>query len=86
MDKNEFEAMMRKIADALPDKGSPEVLSLIFANIVMIYEVENEWPSMMMATTKILADAMAEAIEDGEASATEDANAFLKNIMENHND
>jgi len=86
MDKDEFLIAMNHVAEALPDQASPAVASLIIANLILLYEQQKEWPHMMMAVTTILADAMAEEKAEGEAAATEDANAFLKNIMENHND
>jgi len=85
MDKDEFLTAMNRVAEALPDQSSPEMTSLFIANIILIYEQEKEWPHMMMAVTTILADAMVEEKAEGEAAATEDAKAFLKNIMENHN-
>ena len=40
MDKDEFLTAMNRVAEALPDKSSPEVTALFIANIILIYEQE----------------------------------------------
>ena len=86
MGEDEFLVTMQRVADALPDRTSPEVTALIIANMIMVYEQQQECPHIMALATTILADAIAEDRKDEETAATKDADVFLKKIMENHND
>ena len=87
MDKDEFCKLMKKVMDAMPSNTSKEIMSLIIANMLMQYEIENEWPVVMTQVTHILSEAMAEARAEAEAEdvATAAADAFLKNVLETHN-
>lgn len=95
MDKDEFCKLMKKVMDAMPSKTNKEIMSLIIANMLMQYEIENEWPIVMTQVTHILSEAMTEARAEAEAEdefarsidedvATAAADAFLKNILETH--
>jgi len=105
MDKNMSNAEIIKIigevVDASPSKASPELLATIIANLVITYQYEGQWPSLMMLITTILADAMKENLVDetrrevlGEVTgaleeitgATADADKWLAKIMEKKND
>ena len=46
MDKAEFIEVMRRVEEAVPDKASPEILSLIIANLVLLFEQHAEWPQV----------------------------------------
>lgn len=87
MDKDEFCKLMKKVMDAMPSKTNKEIMSLIIANMLMQYEIEDEWPIVMTQVTHILSEAMAEARAEAEAEdvATAAADAFLKNVLETHN-
>jgi|TARA_R110000824_G_scaffold48871_2_gene137608 hypothetical protein len=84
MGKDEFTTMMQQVADTVPSQASAEIVSLIIANLILLYDQQGEWPKMMLTTTRILAEAMAEEEAENETAATEDAKTFLKNIMEDH--
>ena len=84
MGKDEFATMMQQVADTVPSQASAEIVSLIIANLILLYDQQGEWPKMMLMTTRILAEAMAEEEAENETAATEDAKTFLKNIMEDH--
>ena len=84
MGKDEFTTMMQQVADTVPSQASAEIVSLIIANLILLYDQQGEWPKMMLTTTRILAEAMAEEEAENEPAATEDAKTFLKNIMEDH--
>jgi len=95
MDKDEFCKLMQSVMDAMPSKTNKEIMSLIIANMLMQYEIESEWPTVIAQVTHILSEAMVETqaaaeyakiIEDNDESvATAAADAFLKNVLENHN-
>ena len=84
MGKDEFTTMMQQVADTVPSQASAEIVSLIIANLILLYDQQGEWPKMRLTTTRILAEAMAEEEAENETAATEDAKTFLKNIMEDH--
>ena len=67
MDKDEFCKLMKKVMDAMPSKTNKEIMSLIIANMLMQYEIENEWPIVMTQVTHILSEAMTEARAEEEA-------------------
>ena len=85
MDKDEFCKLMQSVMDAMPSKTNKEIMSLIIANMLMQYEIEDEWPTVIAQVTHILSEAMAEAQAEAEDVATAAADAFLKNVLENHN-
>ena len=86
MDKDEFCKLMQSVMDAMPSKTNKEIMSLIIANMLMQYEIEDEWPTVIAQVTHVLSEAMAEtqAEKADEDAATADADAFLKNILETH--
>ena len=85
MDKEEFEVAMHRIAEAAPKEASPEVMSLIVANLVLLFEQQQQWPSIMMAVTAVLSEAIKEdreeATEKDEDVALRDANNFMAAII-----
>jgi len=86
MDKEEFEVAMYRIAEAAPKEASPEVMSLIVANLVLLFEQQQQWPSIMMAVTAVLSEAIKEdreeATEKDEDVALRDANNFMAAIIQ----
>ena len=86
MDKKEFEVVMERIAKAAPDQASPEVMSLIVANLVLLFEQQEQWPSIMVAVTAVLSEAIKEdrerAEDRGEDIALRDANDFMDAIIQ----
>ena len=86
MDKKEFEVAMHRIAEAAPKEASPEVMSLIVANLVLLFEQQEQWPSIMMAVTAVLSEAIKEdrerAEDKGEDIALRDANNFMAAIIQ----
>tara|TARA_R110000868_G_scaffold157706_1_gene385111 strand:- start:215 stop:490 length:276 start_codon:yes stop_codon:yes gene_type:complete len=86
MDKKEFEVAMHRIAEAAPKEASPEVMSLIVANLVLLFEQQQQWPSIMMAVTAVLSEAIKEdreeATEKDEDVALRDANNFMAAIIQ----
>jgi hypothetical protein len=86
MDKEEFEVAMHRIAEAAPKEASPEVMSLIVANLVLLFEQQQQWPSIMMAVTAVLSEAIKEdreeATEKDEDVALRDANNFMAAIVQ----
>ena len=86
MDKKEFEVAMHRIAEAAPKEASPEVMSLIVANLVLLFEQQQQWPSIMMAVTAVLSEAIKEdreeAAEKDEDVALRDANNFMAAIIQ----
>ena len=86
MDKEEFEVAMHRIAEAAPKEASPEVMSLIVANLVLLFEQQQQWPSIMMAVTAVLSEAIKEdreeATEKDEDVALRDANNFMAAIIQ----
>jgi hypothetical protein len=96
MDKDEFCKLMQSVMDVMPFKTNKDIMSLIIANMLMQYEIEDEWPTVIAQVTHILSEAMAEARAKAEAEdefarsidedvATAAADAFLKNVLETHN-
>ena len=86
MDKKEFEVAMHRIAEAAPKEASPEVMSLIVANLVLLFEQQEQWPSIMVAVTAVLSEAIKEdrerAEDRGEDIALRDANNFMAAIIQ----
>jgi hypothetical protein len=86
MDKEEFEVAMHRIAEAAPKEASPEVMSLIVANLVLLFEQQEQWPSIMVAVTAVLSEAIKEdrerAEDKGEDIALRDANNFMAAIIQ----
>ncbi len=86
MDKKEFEVAMHRIAEAAPKEASPEIMSLIVANLVLLFEQQQQWPSIMMAVTAVLSEAIKEdreeATEKDEDVALRDANNFMAAIIQ----
>ena len=86
MDKKEFEVAMHRIAEAAPKEASPEVMSLIVANLVLLFEQQEQWPSIMVAVTAVLSEAIKEdrdrAEDKGEDIALRDANNFMAAIIQ----
>ncbi len=86
MDKKEFEVAMHRIAEAAPKEASPEVMSLIVANLVLLFEQQEQWPSIMVAVTAVLSEAIEEdrerAEDRGEDIALRDANNFMAAIIQ----
>ena len=86
MDKEEFEVAMHRIAEAAPKEASPEIMSLIVANLVLLFEQQQQWPSIMMAVTAVLSEAIKEdreeATEKDEDVALRDANNFMAAIIQ----
>ena len=86
MDKAKFEEVMHRIAEAAPKEASPEVMSLIVANLVLLFEQQQQWPSIMMAVTAVLSEAIKEdreeATEKDEDVALRDANNFMAAIVQ----
>ena len=86
MDKEEFEVAMHRIAEAAPKEASPEVMSLIVANLVLLFNQQEQWPSIMFAATTVLSEAMKEdrerAEDKGEDIALRDANDFMAAIIQ----
>lgn len=94
MDKDEFCKLMQSVMDAMPSKTNKEIMSLIIANMLMQYEIEDEWPTVIAQVTHILSEAQAEAEaeyenelerEIDESVAIDAADTFLKNVLETHN-
>ena len=91
MDKEEFEVAMHRIAEAAPKEASPEVMSLIVANLVLLFNQQEQWPSIMVAVTAVLSEAIKEDREEakfvptrdkGEDIALRDANDFMAAIIQ----
>ena len=86
MDKEEFEVAMHRIAEAAPKEASPEVMSLIVANLVLLFNQQEQWPSIMVAVTAVLSEAIKEdreeATEKDEDVALRDANNFMAAIVQ----
>ncbi len=86
MDKEEFEVAMHRIAEAAPKEASPEVMSLIVANLVLLFNQQEQWPSIMVAVTAVLSEAIKEdrekAEDIGEDIALRDANDFMAAIIQ----
>jgi hypothetical protein len=86
VDKEEFEVAMHRIAEAAPKEASPEVMSLIIANLVLLFNQQEQWPSIMFAATTVLSEAMKEdrerAEDKGEDIALRDANDFMAAIIQ----
>ena len=86
MDKEEFEVAMHRIAEAAPKEASPEAMSLIIANLVLLFNQQEQWPSIMFAATTVLSEAMKEdrerAEDKGEDIALRDANDFMAAIIQ----
>ncbi len=86
MDKEEFEVAMHRIAEAAPKEASPEVMSLIVANLVLLFNQQEQWPSIMVAVTAVLSEAIKEdrekAEDRGEDIALRDANDFMAAIIQ----
>ena len=85
MDKAKFEAVMERMAKAAPDQASPEIMSLIIANLVLLFEQQDSWPQMMMAVTATLSAAISEEREEhiarNEEAAVRAANEFMAGIL-----
>ena len=93
MDKKKFEATMHKIAAAAPAKASPQVMALIFSNMVLMYKQHEQWPQIMLTVTSILADALMEEEEEEEVGvfdehtdeaavrAIQEANDFIEGVI-----
>ena len=85
MDKAKFEAVMERMAKAAPDQASPEIMSLIIANLVFLFEQQDSWPHMMMAVTATLSAAISEEREEhiarSEEAAVRAANEFMAGIL-----
>tara|TARA_Y100000389_G_scaffold12468_1_gene11262 strand:+ start:255 stop:530 length:276 start_codon:yes stop_codon:yes gene_type:complete len=86
VDKEEFEVAMHRIAEAAPKEASPEVMSLIVANLVLLFNQQEQWPSIMVAVTAVLSEAIKEdrekAEDIGEDIALRDANDFMAAIIQ----
>ena len=86
MDKDEFCKLMQRVMDILPSKTSKEIMSLIIANLLMQYDIEDDWPNVMTHVTHILSEAMAEARaaeRDRQLEiAAEDEDDFTRSIDE----
>ena len=86
MDKKEFEVAIHRIAEAAPKEASPEVMSLIVDNLVLLFEQQEQWPSIMVAVTAVLSEAIKEdrerAEDKGEDIALRDANNFMASIIQ----
>ena len=86
MDKDKFDAVMERMAAAAPDQASPEIMSLIIANLVLLFNQQEQWPSIMVAVTAVLSEAIKEdreRVEDkGEDIALRDANNFMAAIIQ----
>tara|TARA_B100000497_G_C7279667_1_gene193958 strand:- start:95 stop:370 length:276 start_codon:yes stop_codon:yes gene_type:complete len=86
VDKEEFEVAMHRIAEAAPKEASPEVMSLIVANLVLLFNQQEQWPSIMVAVTAVLSEAIKEdrekAEDRGEDIALRDANDFMAAIIQ----
>jgi len=86
MDKEEFEVAMHRIAEAAPKEASPEVMSLIVASLVLLLEQQEQWPTIMVAVTAVLSEAIKEdrerAEDKGEDIALRDANNFMAAIIQ----
>ena len=52
MDKEEFEVAMHRIAEAAPKEASPEVMSLIVANLVLLFEQQFFQNQKMVSSVK----------------------------------
>lgn len=85
MDKAKFEVVMERMAKAAPDQASPEIMSLIIANLVLLFEQQDSWPQMMMAVTATLSAAISEEREEhiarNEEAAVRAANEFMAGIL-----
>ena len=64
-------AMMHKIAEALPDESSPELTAIMLINIVLLYEQEHNWPEIMLAINSGLTDHLCAGIEEKEDGTCE---------------
>tara|TARA_R110000772_G_scaffold202177_2_gene312471 strand:+ start:104 stop:364 length:261 start_codon:yes stop_codon:yes gene_type:complete len=84
MTDDEFSEIMNKIAEASPDKMSTGLLTAIIANLVRVYDLQEHWPSIMMAVTQSLSELMVEEVLCSERDAERDANNFLKAVMDKH--
>ncbi len=86
MDRDEFCKLMEGVLGVMPSNVNNDIMSLMFANILMMYNAEDEWPTVITQVTHILSEAMTEARAEAEAEnvATAAADAFLKNILETH--
>mgnify|MGYP003676232083 CR=1 FL=1 len=86
MDREEFEVLMRRMAEAAPKEASPEIMSLIIANLVLLFNQQEQWPSIMVAVTAVLSEAIKEdreeATEKDEDVALRDANNFMAAIIQ----
>ena len=74
-------AMMHKIAEALPDESSPELTAIMLINIVLLYEQEHNWPEIMLAINSGLTDHLCAGIEEKEDAAVRAANEFMSGIL-----
>jgi|TARA_B110000495_G_scaffold26515_1_gene19532 hypothetical protein len=85
MDKAEFIEVMRRVEEAVPDKASPEILSLIIANLVLLFEQHAEWPQIILSVTSVLNEAIAEDQEQriiyNEEAAVRAADEFMAGIL-----
>jgi len=88
MEREEFEVVMRRIAEAAPKEASPEIMSLIIANLVLLFNQQEQWPSIMVAVTAVLSEAIKEDREEvtefsvkGAETALRDANKFMSGIL-----
>ena len=85
MDKAKFEAVMERMAEAAPKEASPEIMSLIIANLVLLFEQQDSWPHMMMAVTATLSAAITEEQEQhitrNEEAAVRAADEFMAGIL-----
>jgi hypothetical protein len=61
-------------------------MSLIIANLVLLFNQQEQWPSIMFAATTVLSEAMKEdrerAEDKGEDIALRDANDFMAAIIQ----
>ena len=50
MGKDEFTTMMQQVADTVPSQASAEIVSLIIANLILLYDQQGEWPKKRRKT------------------------------------
>lgn len=82
MDKDEFCKLMQGVMDAMPSKTNKEVMSLIIANMLMQYEIEDEWPTLIAQVTHILSEAQEEAEAEKVNARQAQAAAEYENELE----
>lgn len=69
-----LQTMLNEVVDILPKKFSAADLSILIPHIVLSYGMEENWPQIILYSTKTLGENLCE-------DAVTDANNFLERVV-----